>query len=72
MILTVDIGNTHIEIGIFKDGELRKSWRIATGVDRTEDEFMLFVRHFLDQENPKHENLEGVALSSVVPNITST
>ncbi|MFZ0390735.1 MAG: type III pantothenate kinase [Calditrichia bacterium] len=70
MILAVDVGNTQIEVGIFEEKELVRSWRIATGVDRTEDEFMMFIHHFLDQENIQMKGLEGVAISSVVPNVT--
>lgn len=70
MILVVDVGNTQIEMGIFQKGKLLKSWRIATGVDRTEDEFMVFVQYFLASEKISPDQLEGVALSSVVPDVT--
>ena len=32
MLLAIDIGNTNITIGMFKDKELRATWRIATGI----------------------------------------
>ncbi len=70
MILAVDVGNSQIELGIFEDDELTKSWRIATGIDRTEDEYMVFLDRFLEFENKTGESIEGVALSSVVPNRT--
>lgn len=70
MILTVDVGNTHIELGVFNGERLIKSWRIATGVDRTEDEFMVFLQNLLQTERVSFADLTGVALSSVVPNLT--
>ncbi len=70
MVLTVDVGNTHIELGVFIDGNLQRSWRIATGVDRTEDEVLVFLHHFLGMEGVRFPELDGVALSSVVPNMT--
>ncbi len=70
MILVMDVGNTQMEIGVFKEGKLQKSWRIATGVDRTEDELVVFFQHFLAQENMALSGLKGAALSSVVPNVT--
>jgi type III pantothenate kinase len=69
-ILVIDIGNTQIELGIFKGNSLEKSWRIATGIDRTEDEYMVFVHHFLGMAGLSQEHISGVVISSVVPNIT--
>jgi type III pantothenate kinase len=66
----VDVGNSQIELGIFHKDELKGSWRIATGGDRTEDEFMVFIDYFLRLGNIKVNQLEGVAISSVVPNLT--
>ncbi|MEJ2049117.1 MAG: type III pantothenate kinase [Calditrichota bacterium] len=70
MILTVDVGNTQIEVGIFEDQKLKKSWRMATGIDRTEDEYMVLIQHFLSLDGISIRNVTGVAISSVVPNIT--
>ncbi len=70
MILTVDIGNTHIEMGVFDGGNLLKSWRVATGLERTEDEYLVFLQHFLMQERYTLSDVKGVAISSVVPNVT--
>ena len=30
MIMTIDVGNTNITVGIFEDDELRASFRITT------------------------------------------
>ncbi len=70
MILAVDVGNSQIELGIFKEARLLRSWRIATGVDRTEDEFMIFIHHFLAMERVSLDQIKGIAISSVVPNLT--
>ncbi len=70
MILAADIGNTHIEIGLFKGGTLQASWRIATGVHRTEDELMSFVQHFLSMVDHYPREISDVAIASVVPNVT--
>ncbi len=70
MVLTVDVGNTHTELGVFLNDRLKRSWRIATGVDRTEDEVLVFLHHFLGMEGIRFSELDGVALSSVVPNMT--
>lgn len=69
MILAVDIGNTHTEIGIYIDRDYLDSWKIATGVHRTEDELMIFVKQFLAQQQRQIDQIEGVAISSVVPGV---
>jgi type III pantothenate kinase len=70
LILTVDVGNTQIEVGVFARDKLRKSWRMATGIDRTEDEYMVLIQHFLALDGISLKMIGGVAVSSVVPNIT--
>jgi len=38
-LLTIDMGNTHITIGLWEGEGLRKIWRIATNAARTADEY---------------------------------
>jgi len=70
MILAVDVGNTHIEIGVFEEDTYLTSWRIATGVHRTEDELMAFIQQFLQTINRTPGDIRDIAISSVVPTIT--
>lgn len=70
MLLAIDIGNTHTEIGLFSESGFVTSWRIATGVNRTEDEMMMFIHGFLSQENVKINDIQDLIIASVVPNIT--
>ena len=41
MLLAVDIGNTHITLGVFEGEKLGPRWRMATLIERTSDEFGL-------------------------------
>jgi len=41
MLLTVDVGNTNTVLGIFKDKDLLKSWRVKTDPRTTADELWL-------------------------------
>lgn len=70
MILAVDIGNTHIEIGLYEKARYAGSWRIATGVHRTEDELITFIQHFLQFGDHQLAEVQDLAISSVVPNLT--
>ena len=39
MILLVDVGNTNIVIGVYKDNEYIAGWRISTDSKKTSDEY---------------------------------
>ena len=41
MLLTIDIGNTDINLGVFEDDELCATWHIATSIHRMADEYAL-------------------------------
>jgi type III pantothenate kinase len=45
MLLTVDIGNTNITLGVFDKNEIIQSWRLATDDKRTEDEYGVFLKN---------------------------
>ena len=38
MLLTLDIGNTEITMGLFQGDALEAHWRLTTNPDRTPDE----------------------------------
>ncbi|MCS7228761.1 MAG: type III pantothenate kinase [Candidatus Kryptonium sp.] len=70
MLLAIDIGNTHTVFGIYKDGELLHDWRVSSLITRTEDETWLLVKFFCNDANVNIEEITGVGISSVVPNLT--
>ncbi|RCK74453.1 MAG: Pantothenate kinase type III, CoaX-like [Ignavibacteriae bacterium] len=71
MLLAVDIGNTHIVIGVFKNEKLLSHWRLSSNITRTEDESFLVVKLLFDQINITPRDISGVVISSVVPNFTN-
>jgi type III pantothenate kinase len=70
MLLTFDIGNTHIVIGIFDGERLLAHWRISSAVPRTEDEIWLLLREFQKSAGLSDTPITGCAIASVVPHIT--
>ncbi|MBI1783888.1 type III pantothenate kinase [Candidatus Sumerlaeota bacterium] len=68
MILVVNVGNTHIHLGLFTRGVLRGTWKLSTDPRRTADEYA-FLLHGLLGENT---SFDGAIISSVVPPITHT
>lgn len=67
MLLTVDIGNTNIVLGVFEGDDLVESWRIATRKDQTADEYGVLCRSLLSLRLIEPGNIHDVAICSVVP-----
>ncbi len=70
MLLAVDIGNTNVVLGVFENHTLRCRWRLDNYSRRSEDEWMVILRSLFAHEDLKLSNINGVALSSVVPSAT--
>ena len=66
MLLTVDIGNTNITIGLFKDDKLEATWRIATGVHRMPDEYAVILLNLLRNHGLDTTDVTEGAVSCVV------
>jgi len=71
-LLAVDIGNTNLTLGIFSDGELAGSWRASTRAGATPDEVATLTAGLLALDGHRLDDLEAVALASVVPPLTGT
>jgi len=67
MILVLDVGNTNITLGIYKERELLVHWRIATVRERTEDEMGILIKNLMADKGYEPADIEGIAISSVVP-----
>jgi type III pantothenate kinase len=71
MILTFDIGNTNIVIGLFKEKKLTHKWRILSNGSKTEDDYAVdLVELFLTNKIDCLE-VTGAIIASVVPMLTS-
>jgi type III pantothenate kinase len=72
VLLVIDVGNTQTVIGLYGDTDLLDHWRIATNAERTSDEHALLFAQFLEQHGFSFDDdVSGVAVSSVVPRLTS-
>jgi type III pantothenate kinase len=70
MLLTIDIGNTNLTIGLYEGEKLTSHWRLATDHNRMPDEYGLQLLGLLERAGCGIECLEGVCLASVVPPLT--
>ncbi len=70
MLLTIDIGNTNLTLGLYEGGQLGAHWRLATDHARMPDEYGLQFLGLLEHADCRQDRLTGIVLASVVPNLT--
>ncbi len=68
MLITIDVGNTHICVGVFQGTRLTREFRLATNRRATSDELGLLLSGLL-KNGQANEDWEGAVLSSVVPEL---
>ena len=67
MLLVVDIGNTNIVLGIYREKELLCHWRISTDRQRTSDEYGMLIYNLFQHGKMDMKQITSVIISSVVP-----
>jgi type III pantothenate kinase len=70
MLLTIDIGNTNITLGLYQGKELGPRWRLATAYDHMPDEYGLQLLGLLEHAGHTPDDVDGICMASVVPPIT--
>lgn len=72
MILAIDVGNTHIVIGMVEDGVIQNTVRVHTDPRETATEQLIKLRQITDYYGLDPRSFEGSILSSVVPPVTKS
>lgn len=70
MLMTIDIGNTNISLGVYQGDVLGPSYRVSTDHQRMPDEYGLQLDGLLKHGGLDPEDISGVCLASVVPQLT--
>ena len=68
-LLVIDAGNTNIVLGIFRDGKQVKQGRIHTDREKSPEAYVKDITDFLRENNLEPSDMEGAAISNVVPAI---
>ncbi len=71
MLLTVDIGNTNITLGVYRDNDLLFVARLATERARTSDQYAVEFNNIFDLYGIAVTTFSGAAVSSVVPELSN-
>ena len=69
MLVVVDMGNTNITMGLYKEDTLIGNYRLTTKLQRTSDEYGFMILSFLQAYQVTVEDIKDVIISSVVPKI---
>lgn len=70
MLLTIDIGNTNLTLGLYEGDTLGAHWRLATDNNRMPDEYGLQFLGLLQNAGKTIQDIQGISLASVVPPLT--
>src|SRR5512141_2746850 len=70
MLLTIDVGNTNLTLGLYDGSTLFAHWRLATDHARMPDEYGLQLLGLLQNAGHTKKDLKGICLASVVPQLT--
>jgi len=70
MLLTVDIGNTNIKLGVYEGERLLANWRMATERLKLADEYAVLISNLFALAGLDTHGVTGCAISCVVPPLT--
>ena len=70
MLLAININNTQIKVGGYRGSDLLVHWRIATDLNKTDDEYAMILRGLFQYAGLEFAKAESAAISSVVPPLT--
>ena len=69
MILCLDVGNTQIHGGVFKDDQLLMQFRKTSGSKSSSDEYGLFLKSVLRENNVDPDEIRHISICTVVPDV---
>ena len=72
MLLAIDVGNSNILLGVFKDDRLLQEWRLLTEPEKTIDEYGILFQNLYRSVRLTTEETEDIIISCVVPPLIST
>ena len=72
MLLVIDIGNTNIKYGVWKDDVLLASFRVSSRISRTADEYGSVLVNLLGNSGINKTDIDGIIVSSVIPTLNYT
>jgi type III pantothenate kinase len=72
MLLALDVGNTNVTLGAYRDKDLIGCWRLKTDPAQTADGWAIQVRNLFALAELDASEVHGIIIASVVPPLDST
>ena len=69
MLLVIDVGNTNITLGVYKEEKLEAKFRMTTKLPRTSDEYGISLCDLIEHQGFEIRQIDAVIIASVVPDI---
>lgn len=69
MLLTLDIGNTIVTLGVYEMEELRATWRFATDTQKLPDEYGVLILSLLQHESLSDADVTESIIACNVPDL---
>lgn len=70
MLLAIDVGNSHMSIGIFQQESLLMKGKISVKASRSADEYAAILYDLMRMNRISREQITGCIMASVVPELT--
>lgn len=70
MMLAVDIGNTDVTLGLYRDSKWEYVWRLSSALNRPELFYGIKLREFFFEAGLRTDEVQKIVISSVVPGLT--
>ena len=67
MLLTLDVGNTNTNLGVFEGETLKMTARLNSDKNRTPDEYASYLKNIFEIKSVNPAHIDGAVISSVVP-----
>ena len=72
MILTVDVGNANIVIGVVKNEKILFDAKLRTDITKTSDEYCIDLKMLMEVYRIQPEQIQGAIIASVVPQVLNS
>ena len=72
MILTVDVGNANIVIGVVRNDKILFDAKLRTDITKTSDEYCIDLKMLMEVYKIQPEQIQGAIIASVVPQVLNS
>ena len=72
MILTVDVGNANIVIGVVKNEKILFDAKLRTDITKTSDEYCIDLKMLMEVYKIQPDQIQGAIIASVVPQVLNS